>query len=144
MKTNQATAEVFFTAFKALKSNEKKAFLEIVRVIFSVLHFITSILFFAGCIAFSYYLKNFVAPKIERGLYNVIKLSLMPLYCIMCSVIFTVPQVIFHAIHTKYYDKKNIQNMMMILILDLLEREERNPEIRNLMVDVRDNLENAQ
>ncbi len=28
MKTNQATAEVFFTAFKALKSNEKKAFLE--------------------------------------------------------------------------------------------------------------------
>ena len=28
MKTNQATAEVFFTAFKALKSNEKKAFIE--------------------------------------------------------------------------------------------------------------------
>ncbi len=28
MKTSQATAEVFFTAFKALKSNEKKAFLE--------------------------------------------------------------------------------------------------------------------
>ncbi|MBI5055891.1 MAG: hypothetical protein HZB61_04670 [Nitrospirae bacterium] len=28
MKTNQATAEVFFTAFKALKSKEKEAFLE--------------------------------------------------------------------------------------------------------------------
>ena len=28
VKTNQATAEVFFTAFKALRSNEKKAFLE--------------------------------------------------------------------------------------------------------------------
>ena len=28
MKTNQATAEVFFTAFKALKNNEKQAFLE--------------------------------------------------------------------------------------------------------------------
>lgn len=28
MRTNQATAEVFFTAFKALKSDEKEAFLE--------------------------------------------------------------------------------------------------------------------
>ena len=28
MKANQATAEVFFTAFKALKSKEKEAFLE--------------------------------------------------------------------------------------------------------------------
>ena len=28
MKTNQATAEVFYTAFKALKNNEKEAFLE--------------------------------------------------------------------------------------------------------------------
>lgn len=28
MQTNQATAEVFFTAFKTLKSNEKEAFLE--------------------------------------------------------------------------------------------------------------------
>lgn len=28
MKTNQATAEVFFTAFKALRSNGKKVFLE--------------------------------------------------------------------------------------------------------------------
>ena len=28
MRTNQATAEVFFTAFKALKSKEKEAFLE--------------------------------------------------------------------------------------------------------------------
>ncbi len=28
MKTNQATAEVFFTAFKALKNKEKMAFLE--------------------------------------------------------------------------------------------------------------------
>ncbi len=28
MKTSQATAEVFFTAFKALKSTEKEAFLE--------------------------------------------------------------------------------------------------------------------
>ena len=30
MKTNQATAEVFFTAFKALKGKEKEAFLEMV------------------------------------------------------------------------------------------------------------------
>ncbi len=28
MTTSQATAEVFFTAFKSLKSNEKEAFLE--------------------------------------------------------------------------------------------------------------------
>lgn len=28
MQTNQATAEVFFTAFKALKTNEQEAFLE--------------------------------------------------------------------------------------------------------------------
>lgn len=28
MKTSQATAEVFFTAFKALKTKEKEAFLE--------------------------------------------------------------------------------------------------------------------
>ncbi len=28
MRTNQATAEVFFTAFKSLKSNEKEALLE--------------------------------------------------------------------------------------------------------------------
>ena len=28
MRANQATAEVFFTAFKALKSEEKEAFLE--------------------------------------------------------------------------------------------------------------------
>ena len=28
MKTSQTTAEVFFTAFKALKSKEKEAFLE--------------------------------------------------------------------------------------------------------------------
>ncbi len=28
MKANQATAEVFFTAFKTLRSNEKEAFLE--------------------------------------------------------------------------------------------------------------------
>ena len=28
MKANQATAEVFFTAFKALKTSEKEAFLE--------------------------------------------------------------------------------------------------------------------
>ena len=28
MKTDQATAEVFFTAFKALKSTEREAFLE--------------------------------------------------------------------------------------------------------------------
>ena len=28
MKTNQATAEVFYTAFKALKNKEKEAFLE--------------------------------------------------------------------------------------------------------------------
>jgi len=28
LKTNQATAEVFFTAFKALKGKEKEAFLE--------------------------------------------------------------------------------------------------------------------
>jgi hypothetical protein len=28
LKANQATAEVFFTAFKALKSEEKEAFLE--------------------------------------------------------------------------------------------------------------------
>jgi len=28
MKANQATAEVFFTAFKALKTNEQEAFLE--------------------------------------------------------------------------------------------------------------------
>lgn len=28
MKTNQATAEVFFTAFKALKSSEREIFLE--------------------------------------------------------------------------------------------------------------------
>ena len=28
MKTNQATAEVFFTAFKALKSAEREAFIE--------------------------------------------------------------------------------------------------------------------
>lgn len=28
MKTSQATADVFFTAFKALKHNEKEAFLE--------------------------------------------------------------------------------------------------------------------
>ncbi len=28
MQSNQATAEVFFTAFKALKSKEKEAFLE--------------------------------------------------------------------------------------------------------------------
>lgn len=28
MKADQATAEVFFTAFKALKTNEKEAFLE--------------------------------------------------------------------------------------------------------------------
>ncbi len=28
MRANQATAEVFFTAFKSLKSNEKEAFLE--------------------------------------------------------------------------------------------------------------------
>ena len=28
MQTNQATAEVFFTAFKALKTSEKEAFLE--------------------------------------------------------------------------------------------------------------------
>jgi len=28
VKANQATAEVFFTAFKALKSKEKEAFLE--------------------------------------------------------------------------------------------------------------------
>ena len=28
MKANQATAEVFFTAFKTLKRNEKSAFLE--------------------------------------------------------------------------------------------------------------------
>ena len=28
VKTNQATAEVFFTAFKALKSKEQEAFLE--------------------------------------------------------------------------------------------------------------------
>jgi hypothetical protein len=28
MRTNQATAEVFFTAFKALKNKEREAFLE--------------------------------------------------------------------------------------------------------------------
>ncbi|MEW6067520.1 MAG: hypothetical protein AB1610_04430 [Nitrospirota bacterium] len=28
MRANQATAEVFFTAFKTLKNNEKEAFLE--------------------------------------------------------------------------------------------------------------------
>ena len=28
MKTNQATAEIFYTAFKALKSREQEAFLE--------------------------------------------------------------------------------------------------------------------
>jgi len=28
LKTNQATAEVFYTAFKALKNKEKEAFLE--------------------------------------------------------------------------------------------------------------------
>jgi hypothetical protein len=28
LRANQATAEVFFTAFKALESNEKEAFLE--------------------------------------------------------------------------------------------------------------------
>ena len=28
MRTNQATAEVFYTAFKALKNKEKEAFLE--------------------------------------------------------------------------------------------------------------------
>ncbi len=28
MQTNQATAEVFFTAFKALKTNEQEAFLK--------------------------------------------------------------------------------------------------------------------
>ena len=28
MRANQATAEVFFTAFKSLKSNEKEALLE--------------------------------------------------------------------------------------------------------------------